>query len=128
MRLIAFVLVASLILTALAEAQPGGAVPRIGYLSPGRGFPFEALREGLQGHGYVEGSIITIERRSAEGHVERLQDLAAELVRLRVDDGQLCLFCWAGSKRQRLLVNRYRFFVAPQRAQDALWLDLPPHR
>jgi ABC-type uncharacterized transport system substrate-binding protein len=83
---LAVLLVASLILTAFdCAAQPRGAVPRIGYLAPGRGFPFEALREGLQAHGYVEGSTITIERRSAEGHPERLQDLAAELVRLRVD-------------------------------------------
>ena len=70
MRLIglAILLVASLILTALdAEAQTGGAIPRIGYLSPGRGFPFEALREGLQAHGYVEGSTITINAARLRG-------------------------------------------------------------
>ena len=68
-----------------AAAQPSGSVHHIGYLSPGPGYPFEAFREGLQGLGYVEGRDITIERRNAEGNPERLQELAADLVRLRVE-------------------------------------------
>ena len=68
-----------------AAAQPSGSVHHIGYLSPGPGYPFEAFREGLQGLGYVEGRDIIIERRNAEGNPERLQELAADLVRLRVE-------------------------------------------
>jgi len=65
--------------------QPGGPMRHVGYLSPGPGYPFEAFREGLQELGYVEGRNIVIERRSAEGKPERLQDLATDLVGLRVD-------------------------------------------
>lgn len=68
-----------------AGAQPAGMMPRVGYLAPGPGYPFEAFRQGLQELGYVEGRNIAIERRSAEGKPERLQDLATDLVKLRVD-------------------------------------------
>ena len=43
------------------------------------------LREGLSELGYVEGQNIAFEFRSAEGRLDRLPDLAAELVRLKVD-------------------------------------------
>jgi putative ABC transport system substrate-binding protein len=68
-----------------AAAQPSGSAHHIGYLSPGPGYPFEAFREGLQELGYFEGREIIIERRNAEGNPERLQELAADLVRLRVE-------------------------------------------
>ena len=91
-RAFAFALVAlatclaSLGLASTADPQqPTGTMRHVGYLSPGPGYPFEAFREGLRELGYVEGRDIAIERRSAEGKPERLQDLAADLVRLRVD-------------------------------------------
>jgi putative ABC transport system substrate-binding protein len=63
-------------------------VARIGYLAAdlkaNRHFP-EAFRQGLRDFGYVEGQNILIEYRSAEGHLERLPALAADLVRLKVD-------------------------------------------
>ncbi len=68
-----------------AAAPAGETVHHVGYLSPGPGYPFEAFHEGLQELGYIEGRNIVIERRSAEGKPERLQDLAADLVQLRVD-------------------------------------------
>ena len=43
------------------------------------------LREGFRELGYVEGQNITFEFRSAEGKLERLPELASELVRLKVD-------------------------------------------
>jgi putative tryptophan/tyrosine transport system substrate-binding protein len=43
------------------------------------------LREGLRELGYIEGQSIAFEFRSAEGKLDRLPELAAELVRLRVD-------------------------------------------
>ena len=72
-----------------AEAQQPTKVPRIGYLtaaSPSANSArIEAFRQGLRELGYVEGKNIVIEWRSAEGKLDRLPALAAELVRLKVD-------------------------------------------
>ena len=74
---------------AVAEAQPTSPVPRIGFLS--WGFPppsdpwVEPFRERLRELGYVEGQNIVVEYRWAEQRSDRAADLAAELVRLRVD-------------------------------------------
>src|SRR5262249_9090773 len=46
---------------------------------------FEAFRQGLREMGYVEGQTILLEIRWAEGHVERMPELIAELVGLKVD-------------------------------------------
>ena len=43
------------------------------------------LRQGMSEQGYVEGRDVTFEFRSKEGKLDRLPDLAAELVRLKVD-------------------------------------------
>jgi putative ABC transport system substrate-binding protein len=84
--LVAVVLLA---LGVTAEAQQPKKVPRIGLLgvvsasaAEGR---IEAFRQGLRDLGYVEGKNIVIEYRTAEGKLERLPALAAELVRLKVD-------------------------------------------
>jgi putative ABC transport system substrate-binding protein len=66
-----------------AEAQREGKVFRIGVLS-GSGFSV-TLRQSLRDLGYVEGLNLAIEWRDAEGKAERFDDLAAELVRLKVD-------------------------------------------
>ena len=71
-----------------AVAQQAGKVPRIGFLfygSPGPSPEIDAFRLGLSELGYVEGQNITIEYRFASGRVERLPELAAELVRLKPD-------------------------------------------
>jgi putative ABC transport system substrate-binding protein len=71
-----------------AEAQPGGKVPRIGFLfygSPGPSPELDAFRQGLRELGCIEGQNIAIEVRFASGRVERLPELAAELVRLKPD-------------------------------------------
>jgi len=68
------------------EAQEVARVARIGYLTADRaGIPYQAFLQGLRGHGYVEGRNVVIEYRSAEGKIERLPALAAELVGLKVD-------------------------------------------
>ena len=67
-----------------AEAQQAGKVYRIGFLSSGPAIP-RAFRQGLQEMGYVEGKNLVIEYRWGQGKYERLPDLAAELVRLKVD-------------------------------------------
>jgi len=70
-------------------AQQPAKVPRIGYLSPlspsSDPTRIEAFRQGLRDFGYVEGQNIAIEYRYAEGKFNRLPDLAAELVRFKVD-------------------------------------------
>jgi putative tryptophan/tyrosine transport system substrate-binding protein len=72
-----------------AEAQQVGKVYRIGYLSsPTResvAHALEAFLRALRELGWVEGRNLVIEYRWAEGKVERLPDLAADLVRLNVD-------------------------------------------
>jgi putative tryptophan/tyrosine transport system substrate-binding protein len=73
----------------IAEAQQPKKVPRIGYLSsfdPAReSTRSEAIRLSLRERGYIEGQNIAIEYRYAEGKRDRLPELAAELVRLKVD-------------------------------------------
>jgi len=90
-RKIVSVLLAILSLSLLhpAEAQQPAKVPRIGYLTGGSLSAnlarLEAFRQGLRELGYVEGKNIVIEYRYAEGKFDRLPELAAELVRLKVD-------------------------------------------
>jgi putative ABC transport system substrate-binding protein len=71
-----------------AQAQQSTKIPRIGFLnatSPSTvAARLEAFRQGLRELGYVEGKNIVIEYRWAEGKIERLPDLATELVRLKV--------------------------------------------
>jgi putative tryptophan/tyrosine transport system substrate-binding protein len=72
-----------------AEAQQPAKIPRIGFLDPSTasgmaGF-LEAFRQELSKLGWIEGKNITIEYRFAEQKSERLPELAAELVRLKVD-------------------------------------------
>src|SRR5215468_5659944 len=68
-------------------AQQAAKVARIGWLGfEGRGAPRnEAFLQRLRDLGYVEGRNVVIEYRSAEGKLERLPALAAELVALKVD-------------------------------------------
>ena len=73
----------------IAKAQQPTRVPRIGFLVPGSHSGFaarvEAFRHGLRELGYIEGKNIEIEYRWAEGKLDRLPELAAELVRINVD-------------------------------------------
>src|SRR5262245_9584857 len=70
-----------------AVAQQAAKVARIGWLGSDRPGPpqNEAFLQGLHDLGYVEGQNVVIEYRSAEGKLERLPALAAELVSLKVD-------------------------------------------
>jgi ABC-type uncharacterized transport system substrate-binding protein len=92
-----------------AEAQQQSKVHRIGLLvAPAPSFyssRIEAFRQALRALGYVEGKNISIEYRYAEGNLNRLPDLAAELVRLQVElivtasnDG-----VWAAKKATRTI-------------------------
>jgi putative tryptophan/tyrosine transport system substrate-binding protein len=76
-------------LGSLADAQQPAKIPRIGYLSGGflssESARTEAFRQGLRELGYMEGKNISIEYRFAEGKPDRLTEIAAELVGLKVD-------------------------------------------
>jgi putative ABC transport system substrate-binding protein len=73
----------------LAQAQQPKKVPRIGYLTGGdaatESARSDAIRLALRERGYIEGQNIAIEYRYAEGKVDRFPELAAVLVRLKVD-------------------------------------------
>ena len=72
-----------------AHAQQPTKIPRIGFLnatsSSTMSARIEAFRQGLRELGYVEGKNIVIEYRHAEGKLDRLSELVAELVRVKVD-------------------------------------------
>jgi putative ABC transport system substrate-binding protein len=78
-----------LVSTRQAEPQQPVKIPRIGYLvsgSPSSGQTnVDSFRQGLRDLGYVEGKNIVIEYRYAGGKDDRLRDLAADLVHLKVD-------------------------------------------
>jgi putative ABC transport system substrate-binding protein len=72
-----------------AGAQQGAKMLRVGFLAPGSAKTdaarVQAFSEGLREHGWVDGQNIAIEYRWALGKLDRLPELAAELVRLQVD-------------------------------------------
>src|SRR5262245_36952465 len=75
-------------LAAVAQ-QHSNKVPRIGFLTrktdASVSTQIEAFRQGLRDLGWVEGKSINIEYRDAEGQLDRLPAVAAELVALNVD-------------------------------------------
>jgi putative ABC transport system substrate-binding protein len=91
MRVIGLVLAVCLTLAPLAaEAQQPGKVYRVGILTnkaadPAEARQWQAFRLGLRERGWIEGQNILIEFRAAEGNTARLPELAADLVRLKVD-------------------------------------------
>ena len=89
-KIFCFVLGAMLVmLCSSAQGQQPNKVARIGFLAApsrtGMSHLTEAFLQGLREVGYVEGKNIAIEYRWADGKFERLPELAAELVRLKVD-------------------------------------------
>ena len=70
-------------------AQQPKKIPRIGYLAPGslssESTRIEVFRQALRELGYLEGKDIVTEYRFAEGKVDRLPDLAVELVGMKLD-------------------------------------------
>ncbi len=96
-----------------ADAQQPAKVPRIGLIRPGsppESF-VEAFLQGLRDLGYVEGQTIAIEYRWAEGQPERVPDLMAELVRLKVD----------------VIVTSGQFAPAAKQATSTILIVFPAH-
>ena len=102
-----------------AEAQQPKKVPRIGFLSAGDAYSArsDTFRRALRELGYIEGQNIAIEYRYAEGKRDRAPELAAELVRLKVD-----IIVVAGGKR-----GSGRPRMRPKRF-PSLWWPLGPIR
>jgi putative ABC transport system substrate-binding protein len=72
-------------LSSSVEAQQSAKIVRVGVLTPTFARGYETFHQGLRKLGYVEGKNLAIEYRFAEGKLDRLPTLAAELVRLKVD-------------------------------------------
>jgi len=87
----AIIILAAIILISphVIAAQQSGKLPRIGLLFVNESSPpspnVEAFRQGLRDLGYTEGKNIVLEYRYAEGNIDRLPQLAAELVHMPVD-------------------------------------------
>jgi putative ABC transport system substrate-binding protein len=88
-KILVFILAVILAFIHPAEAQQPKKVTRIGYIAPSdaasESVRFEAIRLALRELGYIDGQNIVIEYRYAEGKIDRFSELAAELVRLKVD-------------------------------------------
>ena len=69
----------------LLRAQQSPKIWRIGFLAHRYEKFYDPLFRGLSELGYKEGQNLIVERRYAEGHAERFQEFADELVRLKVD-------------------------------------------
>jgi ABC-type uncharacterized transport system substrate-binding protein len=87
-----FLLISAIFLletVSLADAQPTGKFHRIGFLELGSSAAaagqIKAFQQGLREHGYDEGKDLTIEYRYADGKLDLLPELVADLVRLKVD-------------------------------------------
>ena len=86
-RLVVAAALLILVTPAVARAQPA-QVRRVGLLGVGAAESspfFDALRQGLRERGWVDGQTIAFEDRTAVGQYARLPEVAAELVRLKVD-------------------------------------------
>ncbi len=89
-RLGSVMVLALLVVSSPGETQAAAGIPKIGILSPApstaaSASPFPEFREALRSLGYVEGKDIVLEFRLADGKLERLPELAADLVRLQVN-------------------------------------------
>jgi ABC-type uncharacterized transport system substrate-binding protein len=103
-----------------AAAPPAGQVWRIGYLVAGFGKVDEAFRQGLRDLGYIEGQNITIEYRHADNQLDRLADLAAELIHLPVD-----VIVVAGPNAARVAQQATRTIpIVLAAGEDPVWLGL----
>jgi putative ABC transport system substrate-binding protein len=69
----------------VARAQQSGKIWRVGFIAHRHEKFYDALFEGLRELGYVEGQNIVYERRYAEGHAERFEEFAREMVKLDAD-------------------------------------------
>jgi hypothetical protein len=95
---------------ARADAQQTGKIFRVGFLdvstASGMAVLIEAFRQEMTKLGWIEGKNITIEYRFAEQKSARLPELAAELVRLKVDLIVVTRDCRRWRRNTRLLLSQ----------------------
>ena len=105
----------ALLATSVAAEAQAGKVPRIGILelaSPSASVPgHRAFQQGLRELGYVEGKNMILEYRYADGKLHLLPELAADLVRLKVD---------------AIVTSRPPLFGLPRTRARRFPLSLPP--
>src|SRR6266550_2101950 len=77
--------VALLPLAAIAEAQQPKKIPRVGFITGGKGPSVESFQRGLRDLGYTEGKNILVEYRYIEEKLDHVPTFVAELVQLKVD-------------------------------------------
>ena len=81
------ILVAVIVLAVavVADAQPTGKIGRIGIVAPAKSPQLEALRQGLQDFGYIEGQNVLIDYRYVEAKRDRVPEIVADLLDLKID-------------------------------------------
>lgn len=81
------ILVAVIVLAVavVAEAQQPGKIARIGIVAPAKSPQLEALRQGLQDFGYIEGQNVLIDYRYVEAKRDRVPEIVADLLDLKID-------------------------------------------
>ncbi|MBI3027965.1 MAG: hypothetical protein HYY64_00415 [Candidatus Rokubacteria bacterium] len=102
------------------DAQQPAKMPRIGVLASIRSPATEGFERGLKELGYVEGKNIIIEWRLVQGKFERLPEMAADLVRLKVD----VILAPAPVRRQRRSPSSLHWLAIPSPwALSRAWRD-----
>jgi putative ABC transport system substrate-binding protein len=84
-RFVAAMIIFTLASLGLVNAQPTANIPRIGIIAPGKSPQLDALRQGLRDFGYSEGQNLLIDYRYVEGKRDRIPELVAELLDLKID-------------------------------------------
>jgi putative ABC transport system substrate-binding protein len=84
-RFVAAMIIFTLASLGLVNAQPTANIPRIGIIAPGKSPQLDALRQGLRDFGYSEGQNLLIDYRYVEGKHDRIPELVAQLLDLKID-------------------------------------------
>jgi putative tryptophan/tyrosine transport system substrate-binding protein len=84
-RFVAAMIIFTLASLGLVNAQPTANIPRIGIIAPGKSPQLDALRQGRRDFGYSEGQNLLIDYRYVEGEHDRIPELVAQLLDLKID-------------------------------------------